>query len=466
MLLKESSMNICVIGTGYVGLVGSAVFAGWGNQVVGVDVDQAKLDMIQAGVMPIYEPGLPELVAQGIRRGNLRFTNSTAEGIKDAEVIFICVGTPQGAAGNADLSSVLQVARQIGQSLDHYAVVVTKSTVPVGTNQRVKEILQETTQQGVLFDVASCPEFLAQGTSVYDMDHPSRTVIGSDSPEAIELVAEVFKHLPAAIIRCGFAEAELIKYASNALLATKITFADSMASLCDLVGADVVLVMDAVGKDPRIGAMFLRAGLGWGGSCFPKDVEALAYLASQLSLPLPQLDGTRNTNRRVHKRFVHKISLYFDGKLDGKTFAVLGLAFKAGTDDTRESPAKKVIMRLRGAGARVRAYDPKATEKAILDLGTTSLEYCDNPYETMAGADALVILTDWPEFKGLDLSRVNSLLKNPVIFDGRNMLDPETVEREGFIYFAMGRPTNGQRIINGKDTTYVAKLTNGAGLNK
>ncbi len=456
-------MKIAVIGTGYVGLVGAAVFSKWGNKVVGIDVDRAKLDMIQSGVMPIYEPGLKDLVEEGLKNGSLRFTDSLADGIKDAEVIFTCVGTPQGAAGDADLSSVLEVARQIGLHLEHYAVVTTKSTVPVGTNLRVKKILHDTVKPGVQFDVASCPEFLAQGTSVHDMEHSARTVIGSDSAEAINIVAKIFEHLPAEIVRCNLAEAELIKYASNALLATKISFADFIADFCEDIGADVLNVMYAVGKDPRIGPYFLKAGLGWGGSCFPKDVQALAYEAEKRSLPLPLLKGTLDTNRRVHKRFVSKIAKFYGGHLDGKRFAALGLAFKAGTDDTRESPAKKVIMRLRGSGAYINAYDPEATQKAKEDLGETSITYCDDPYEAIDGVDALVILTDWPEFKNLDLTRVKSLLKKPVIFDGRNMLDPKTVQEAGFIYFAMGRPTNGQKIINEKDTTYIAKLTESNG---
>ncbi len=455
-------MNICVIGTGYVGLVGSAVFAKWGNKVVGVDVDERKIKMILAGKMPIHEAGLPRLVKLGLNNGNLGFTSSLANGIKNADVIFICVGTPQGAVGDADLSSVFQVTYAIGQNLDHNAVVTTKSTVPVGTNRRVKEILHNTVRKGVKFDVVSCPEFLAQGTSLYDMENSDRTVIGSDSPEAIEIVASIFAHLPAEILRMSLEEAELVKYASNAMLATRISFADSMAAFCDDVGADVLNVMEAVGKDRRIGPYFLSPGLGWGGSCFPKDVQALAYEAKSRSLPFPQLEGTLDTNRRVHKRFVFKIALYFNNDLDGRTFAVLGLAFKAGTDDMRESPARKVIQRLRGMGVTVRAYDPQATKKAKSDLGNTSIAYCNDPYETMPGADALVILTKWPEFKQLDLKRIKLLLKNPVIFDGLNLLDPKEVESYGFTYFAMGRPTNGQELIRKRDRTYSAKL-NGSG---
>lgn len=453
--------RISVIGTGYVGLVAAAILAEWGNDVVGIDLDAAKLSKIRQGIMPIYEPGLPELVANGLKKGNLAFTTSLAAGINGADVIFICVGTPQGEDGSADLSAVLKVAEQIGKSLKHYSVVVTKSTVPVGTNLRVKKILTETVAPGVTFDVASCPEFLAQGTSVHDMQNPSRTVIGSDSAQAIEIVASIFAHLPAPILKVGFAEAELIKYASNALLATKITFADSMAALCELVSADVVEVMRGVGMDHRIGPQFLRAGLGWGGSCFPKDVKALAYLAEQLSLPLPQLTGTLDTNQRVHHRLAWKIMRYFKGNLDGKTIAVLGLAFKAGTDDTRESPARKVVERLRGKGALVRVYDPEAMDKARQDLGTTSIEYCTDPYATMAGAEALMVLTDWPQFKELDLARVKGLLAQPVIFDGRNLFDPKMVEAVGFTYFAMGRPTNGQRLLAAQDTTYSARLANG-----
>jgi UDPglucose 6-dehydrogenase len=457
--------KICVVGTGYVGLVASAVFAHWGNTVHGVDVDVQKLEKIKSGIMPIYEKGLEELVASGIENENLFFTASLEEGIAEAEVIFICVGTPQDDdTGDADLSFVYNLAEQIGKRLDHYAVVVTKSTVPVGTNAEIRKILAANVAPGVTFDVASCPEFLAQGTSVHDMLNPSRTVIGSYSEDVINIVAEIFEHLPAKIYKMGLESAEMVKYGANTFLATKISFADQMADFADSAGgdADAVEILAAIGADPRIGPLFLRPGLGWGGSCFPKDVAALAHWAEKNSLPFPQIKGTLDTNRRVHKRFVFKIKRFFKEhlhtKLHGKHFACVGLSFKGNTDDVRESPALKVVTRLRGAGNYIRAFDPEATSNAKMEIGDVSVDYCSNPYATMEGADALIILSDWPEFKNLDLERVKSLLKYPVIFDGKNVLDLKAVEAAGFIYFAMGRPTNGRKLIRNSGVPYSAVL--------
>ncbi len=450
--------NIAVIGTGYVGLVGSAVFADWGHTVVGIDIDQRKIDSILNGIMPIFEPGLEERVAMGLENGRLRFTTSYEDGLRDADVVFICVGTPSEDSGAADLSAVLKVAELIGKNLDRYKVIVTKSTVPVGTNLLVKQAVRRFAPAEVTFDVASCPEFLAQGTSVRDMYNSDRTVIGSDSEKALEIVSNIYRHLKAPLVLMDLASAEMVKYASNAFLATKISFADSMATLCEKAGADIVHVTRGMGLDHRINPYFLNAGLGWGGSCFPKDVKALAFQASQMSLPLPLLEGTMGTNRRVHKVFFAKAVDYFGKNMSGLTFAVLGLAFKGGTDDDRESPAIKVIQRMRGAGANIRVYDPEATVKARATLGDVSIEYCDEPYTAMDGADALFILTDWQEFKGIDLVLTKSLLKNPVIFDGRNLLDMDVVQDLGFLLFAVGRQTNGLLELQKRDKSYHALL--------
>lgn len=451
-------MKLCVIGTGYVGLVGAAIFADWGNDVVGVDIDVAKIARIKSGVMPIFEPGLSEIVLKNIKEGRLTFTTSIAEGIKDAEIVFTCVGTPQSDSGAADLSAVWQVSKEIGQSLTSYKVIVTKSTVPVGTNEHVAQIIRENLKANTDFDVASNPEFLREGSSVEDMRHPDRTVIGSDSDKALTLLKKLYSHLEKPIVESDLRSAEMIKYASNAFLATKITFINEIAQLCERLGADVSVVAKGMGLDKRVGSSFLNAGIGYGGSCFPKDVSALYKTATQADYDFKLLRNVIEVNKRQKEHFLYKVYRTFGKNLSGKTFAALGLAFKGDTDDIRDSVSLEVVKALRGMGAIVRVYDPEAMENAKAILGTTNIDYCSDMYDTLKGADALVILTEWKIFTTLDLAKVKASLTSPIIFDGRNMLDKKVVESAGFTYFAVGKRTAGIVKISDNYHDYQASL--------
>jgi len=444
-------MKICVIGTGYVGLVGAAVFSDWGNEVVGVDIDADKIERIKAGEMPIYEPGLSQIVSDNIKKGKLSFTTSLYEGMQDAELVFICVGTPQSDSGAADLSAVWNVSKEIGRNLRSYKVIVTKSTVPVGTNEKIKEIIRDNLNIPVDFDVASNPEFLREGTSVEDMRDPDRTVIGSDSGKALNILKILYGHLGKPIVECDLRSSEMIKYASNAFLATKISFINEMAQLCERAGANVSLVAKGMGLDNRIGPKFLRAGIGYGGSCFPKDVAALYRTSTNQAYDFKLLRGVMEVNDRQRNHFIYKVQHYLGENLSNKTLAVLGLAFKSDTDDIRESVSVKIVQELRGLGARINVYDPQAMLNAKSKLGERNIKYCLGKYDAMEGADAVLILTEWPDFANLDLDKVRSLVKEPVIFDGRNMLDPEEVEARGFTYFAVGKVTNGLNVITERE---------------
>ncbi|MBP7927730.1 UDP-glucose/GDP-mannose dehydrogenase family protein [Patescibacteria group bacterium] len=437
-------MKIAVIGTGYIGLVGAAVFADWGNNVVGIDIDAEKVAKIQRGEMPIFEPGLSELVLKNVDAGRLSFTTSLKDGIHDAEVVFICVGTPQGDDGSADLSYVWAVAKEIGQALDSYKVIVTKSTVPVGTNERVKEIVLENLKQPVAFDVASNPEFLREGFSIDDMRNPDRTVVGFESPDskAIDVIHRLYAHLESPLVECDLRSAEIIKYASNAFLATKISFINEIGQLCEKAGADVNIVAKGMGLDKRIGPKFLNPGLGYGGSCFPKDVSALYRVSTDQAYDFKLLRGVMEVNELQRDLFFKKVKSYFGEDLAGKTIACLGLAFKQNTDDVRESISIKFVRMLRGMGANVRVFDPEALDTAKKDLGDVAITYCESEYDAAKGADALCILTEWEQFKELDLDKIKTLLTEPVIFDGRNLLDMQRVQEAGFTYFAVGRKTN------------------------
>ncbi len=436
-------MNLAIIGTGYIGLVGAAVFADWGNKVVGIDIDENKIKKIKAGDMPIYEPGLSEMILKSVESGDLSFTTSLAEGIKDAEVVYICVGTPQDETGAADLRAVWGVAKEIGQNLDGYKVIVTKSTVPVRTNERVKDIIQENLKQETEFDVISNPEFLREGSSIEDMQNTDRTVIGYESERALGIMRELYGHLDAPIVECDLRSAEMIKYASNAFLATKISFINEIGQLCERAGADVQTVAKGMGLDKRIGPHFLYAGIGYGGSCFPKDVAALYKTSTDQAYDFKLLRGVMEVNDRQKGNFVHKIENYFGKNLSGRTIACLGLSFKDNTDDIRESVSIRVVRMIRGLGAQVRVYDPQAMDNAKKELGDSNITYCSDMYETMEKADALCLLTEWKEFRSMDLDKVEELLKAPVIFDGRNLLDKKEVEAVGFTYFAVGKVTNG-----------------------
>ncbi len=451
-------MKICVIGTGYVGLVGAAIFSDWGNEVVGVDIDVKKIERIKKGDMPIYEPGLSEIVLKNIKEKRLSFITSVAKGIKDAEVVFICVGTPQSSSGAADLSQVWAVAKEIGRNLNGYKVVVTKSTVPVGTNEKVKKIVKENLTKKINFDVASNPEFLREGSSVEDMRTPDRTVIGSNSKKALSILSKIYEHLGQPIIETDLRSAEMIKYASNAFLATKITFINQMAELCERAGANVLYVSKGMGLDSRIGPKFLKAGIGYGGSCFPKDVSALYRTSTDWAYDFKLLRGVLEVNNRQKYYLTHKIRDYFGENLSGKTLAILGLAFKDNTDDTRESVAIKIVKILRGQGAKLRVFDPQAMSNARKELGDEGIEYCKDKYSAMTKSDAVVILTEWPEFSDVDLSKAKKLLIKPVIFDGRNILSQEDVEKAGFIYFAIGMRTNGTALLDAEEPNQIGVI--------
>lgn len=441
-------MKLCVIGTGYVGLVGAAIFSDWGNQVVGVDIDADKIERIKKGEMPIYEPGLSEIVLKNIAANRLSFTTSLAEGMKEAEIVFICVGTPQSETGDADLSAVWTVAKQIGENLSQYKVIVVKSTVPVGTNEKVRMVIKENTKAQVDFDVVSNPEFLREGYSVEDMQNTDRTVLGSDSEKALGIMSKLYEHLGKPIVACDFRSAEMIKYASNAFLASKISFVNEMGHICERSGADITVVAKGMGLDSRIGPKFLNAGIGYGGSCFPKDVAALYKTSSDQAYDFKLLRGVMEVNETQKEHFVNKIVRYFGGNLSGKTFGVLGLAFKNNTDDIRDSVGIEIVKMLRGLGAYQKVYDPQAMFNAKKALGEMSIKYCLDKYEVIEDSDALIILTEWQEFAALDLDKVKASLKNPVIFDGRILLNRKNVESAGFTYFTIGKRTNGTELLD------------------
>ena len=437
-------MKLCVIGTGYVGLVGAAIFADWGNSVIGVDKDTKKIAKIESGEMPIYESGLTEVVMENIESGRLSFTTSIPEGIKEAEIVFICVGTPQDeVTGAADLSAVWAVAKEIGENMNGYKVVATKSTVPVGTNERIEEIIRQNAPKGSRFDVVSNPEFLREGSSIEDMRNSDRIVVGSDSEKALGIMKDLYNHLDTVIVETDLRSAEMIKYASNSFLATKISFINEMAQICERAGADISLVSYGMGLDKRIGKYFLNAGIGHGGSCFPKDVSALYKISSDQAYDFKLLRAVMEVNERQKDYYIGKITNYFGKNLEDKTIACLGLAFKPDTDDVRESVAIKIVQNLRGRGASVRVYDPKAMDSARAELGDSMVYYAKDPYDAMKGADGLCLLTEWKQFGELDLDKVKENLKDKVIFDGRNLLDKELVQKKGITYFAVGKRTNG-----------------------
>ncbi len=432
-------MRIAVIGTGYVGLVAGTCFADSGNEVRCVDVDRAKIDQLGRGELPIYEPGLEELVARNVKERRLSFTTDLAAAVKGAQVIFIAVGTPPGENGDADLQHVLAAARQIGQALDGYAVIVDKSTVPVGTADRVKAEIAKVTNQP--FDVVSNPEFLKEGAAVDDFQRPDRIVVGCDSEKSRALMAELyapFVRTEHPIFFMDPRSAELTKYAANAMLALRISFMNEIAALCEKVNADVDMVRKGLGSDKRIGFPFLFPGVGYGGSCFPKDVKALAATAREHGLEYDLLRAVERINDRQKKLLVQKAVKHY-GSLEGKTFAVWGLAFKPKTDDMREAPAVDVVEGLLGKGARLRAHDPVA-EKVASRLFGSRVQLASDPYAALEGADGLFVVTEWNEFRQPDFDRMRDLMKSPVVFDGRNVYDPKRMRERGFTYYGIGRP--------------------------
>ncbi len=435
-------MHIAVVGTGYVGLVSGAGMADFGMKVICVDKVEEKIESLKRGEIPFYEPGLKELVQKNMAAGRLSFTTDLAEAVRQALVIFICVGTPPRPDGSADLSFVEEVALSLAKVIDDYKVIVTKSTVPVGTNRWIKKLIDENKKENVKVDIISNPEFLREGCAIEDFMRPDRVVIGGESPEAIAIIKDIYRPLYLAetpFVITDLETAEMIKYASNAFLATKISFINEVANLCDKVGADVVTVAKAMGLDPRIGHRFLNPGPGFGGSCFPKDVMALCYLGKQYENPMLILEAVLEVNRRQRMVTVEKVLRMCGGELSGKTVAVLGLSFKPNTSDVRESPALDIVEELLKRGARVKAYDPVAMEEFRRAKPELEIEYAKDPYEATEGAHCLLILTEWNEFRYLDLDRIKEAMAEPALVDARNVYEPQRLQKLGFRYEGMGR---------------------------
>ncbi len=433
-------MNVCVVGSGYVGLVTGACLADFGMNVVGVDKDAAKVTMLTGGRVPIYEPGLETIVQKNMAEGRLRFTTDLAPAIEAAQVIFIAVGTPPLPDGSADLTFIREVATSIGKHLNGYKVVVTKSTVPIGTGKMIEEIVRTGSGERHPFAVVSNPEFLREGSAIEDFMQPDRVVIGTRDPRAIEMMLDVYSPLHAAdvpFVITDVESAELIKYASNGFLATKISFINEIAVLCEALGANVEVVARGMGLDNRIGPKFLHAGPGFGGSCFPKDTRAVAQIARDHGREFRIIEAVLTVNEETQSRMLEKIAKEL-GSVQGKTLAVLGLAFKPNTDDIRESPALPIVRGLIDQGALVRTFDPAAMDacRPILPEAT----FCENAYETAAGADAVIILTEWNPFRKLELDRLRRLVKTPLIIDLRNLYEPEKMAEAGFDYISIGRP--------------------------
>lgn len=429
-------MKIVVVGTGYVGLVTGTCLADTGHQVTCIDIDQKKIEKLQQGVIPIYEPELEQLVKQNIKAQRLVFSTSLKHAMPGSAIVFIAVGTPSAEDGKADLQYVYAVAEEIGKNIKDYKIIVNKSTVPVGTGREVREIIGKHYQGE--FDVVSCPEFLREGTAVKDFFNPDRLVIGVRSKKAEQMMQEVFRKIKGQKLITTVESAELIKYASNAFLATKISFINEIAHICEKTGADIEEVSYGVGLDQRIGPKFLQAGIGWGGSCFPKDVKALDQIAGSHGYDFKLLKSVIEVNQHQRRHFVHKIKEFFQQDLKNKTLAVLGLAFKNDTDDIRESAAIDIIRLLADEGAKIQAFDYQAADNARKILGD-KIKYIDDPYEAMKNSEALLILTEWKQFKNLDWSVVKKNLSQPVIFDGRNMFAPHKMQELGFKYYSMGR---------------------------
>ncbi len=434
-------MRVTMIGAGYVGLVSGACFADFGHTVVCVDKDAGKIERLEKGVMPIYEPGLAELVASNVEEGRLSFSLDAREAIRSADAVFIAVGTPSRRGdGHADLSYVYAAAKEIAEHMDGFTVVVTKSTVPVGTGDEVEEIIRKT-NPNAKFAVVSNPEFLREGAAISDFKRPDRVVVGTDNEEARERMRELYRPLFINETPIMFTErrtSELIKYAANAFLAVKITFINEMADLCEKVGANVQDVSKGIGLDNRIGKKFLHAGPGYGGSCFPKDTLALTKTANDAGSPVRIVDTVVQLNDARKKAMADRVINAVGGSVKGKTIGVLGLAFKPNTDDMRDAPSLDIIPALQAAGARIKAYDPESMHEAGKTL--TEVDFCDGPYHAVDGADAMVLITEWDQFRALDLDRVKKLLKAPVVVDLRNVYQPADMKRRGFSYTSIGRP--------------------------
>ncbi|VXB03268.1 UDP-glucose 6-dehydrogenase [Flavobacterium sp. 9R] len=440
-------MKITIVGSGYVGLVTGACFSEVGINVTCVDIDRNKIDKLNEGIIPIYEPGLEDMITRNMKKGRLLFTTNIQEALIDSEVLFISVGTPPDEDGSADLKYVLAVARDCGKYINDYLLVVTKSTVPVGTSQKVKVALQEELDKrkvSINFDVASNPEFLKEGAAIDDFLKPDRIVVGLESERAQELMKSLYKPFTLnghPIIFMDIVSAEMTKYAANSMLAAKISFINDIANLCEIVGADINKVRKGIGSDSRIGNKFIYPGIGYGGSCFPKDVQALIKTAGEYDYELRVLKAVEAVNNDQKLVLFHKIMKYFNGDVKGKTIALWGLSFKPQTDDMREAPSLYIVKNLLKAGAIVKAYDPIAINEAKHHFGDT-ISYYEDQYETLIDADCLAILTEWPEFKFPNLKIVQKLLHRPAIFDGRNIYDKDEMKQNGFDYFCIGVNTS------------------------
>ena len=429
--------KICVVGVGYVGLVTAACFSDLGNRVTALDVNEQRVENLKKGIMPIYEPGLDELVKRNVSAGRITFTTSYKEALEGAEYAFIAVGTPSDAKGAADLQYVAAAAKSIAENMTAPIIIINKSTVPIGTGDWVSDIVKGAQPKPIQFSVVSCPEFLREGSAIADFTSPHRTVIGSLDKDAANKVAHLHLPLRAPIVITDLRTAEMIKYASNAFLATKISFMNELADLCEVVGADVKEVAAGMGYDARIGRHFLDAGLGWGGSCFPKDVEALAFMAKEKGLNPRILNDVMDVNYDRRTTAVKHVEVMVGGSLKGKTIGLLGLAFKPNTDDMRDAPSIDIAESLHKAGAIVRGYDPVSMDVARPIM--PNVQFFNNSYEMAQGCDALMVVTEWNEFKQLDLEKVKGMLKAPVIYDGRNIYDPAVMKELGYTYRAVGR---------------------------
>ncbi len=436
-------MNISIIGCGYVGLVTGTVFAHLGNNVTCADIDHRRVAALNAGDCPIYEPGLPDLLESNLRQGRLTFTTSTSRAVSESENVFICVGTPSDGNGATELSQIEAAAASVARALNGYKIVVNKSTVPVGTGDFVRSVMEKNGAAPEDFDVVCNPEFLREGQAVQDTMQPDRIVIGASSPRAAEAMQHLYSPLNAPILHTDIQSAELIKYASNAFLATKIAFINAVANICEQTQANVRDVARGMGADSRIGPAFLGAGLGYGGSCFPKDVDSLLDTSRRLGAEMGILESVKaeNENRvpRLIQRIIRRIGEAGGPPLEGKTIGVLGLSFKPDTDDMREAKSVEVCRALRDAGARLRAYDPVATENARRVIGSDRVEYCRSSYDAAKGASAIVIVTEWREFVQLDLNRLKSQMRTPILFDGRNVYSPKQVADAGLEYHGIGQ---------------------------
>jgi len=432
-------MHIGIIGTGYVGLVTGACFAEFGLFVTCVDKDEKKIKALKKGEIPFYEPGLDELVKRNVKQGRLIFTTKIAKAVESSLVIFIAVGTPRRGDGSADMKYVEEVASEIANQMDDYKVIVTKSTVPVGTGEKIREIISRNLKSRTDFDIVSNPEFLREGSAIEDFMRPNRVVLGAASPQAVAIMKDLYKPLyllETPFVITNIETAELIKYASNSFLATKISFINEIATLCEKVGADVHMVAKGMGLDQRIGSKFLHPGPGYGGSCLPKDTTALLKIAEDNNVHLGIVDAAVRANERQRAYMVERIKQSM-GDLKGKTLAILGLSFKPNTDDIRDAPSVPIIKALLREGAKIRAYDPVSMEEAEKIL--PEIKYCKDPYNTLKGADALIIMTEWNQFRNLELDKIKALLNSPIFFDLRNIYDPQKMREKGFQYYSVGR---------------------------